>query len=174
MPGLFSFPNPVNETSARVVATGVVGMATAAVAFDQPWLMVPLTYGFAARAATGPKLSPLGLLATRVVTPRLQVEHRFSPGPPKRLAQGLGLLLSATALVLHYRYRKPRAAKTALSALIAAAGLEACFGLCLGCQLFRVAMNSGVIPQSICEECNDVWAGRAIAAHPDHSAESPA
>ena len=111
MPKLFSFPHPVNETSARVVATGVVTMATAAVVLDQPWLMVPITYGFAARVATGPTLSPLGQLATRVVTPRLRIEHRYSPGPPKRLAQAMGLAMSGAALALHYRFGRPRAAK---------------------------------------------------------------
>ena len=32
---LFSFPNPVNEVSARLVAAGVVLMSTATLAFDQ-------------------------------------------------------------------------------------------------------------------------------------------
>jgi Domain of unknown function (DUF4395) len=160
MPQLFSFPHPVNETSARVVATGVVTMATAAVALDQPWLMVPLAYGFAARVATGPTLSPLGQIATRVVTPHLRVEHRYSPGPPKRLAQAMGLALSGTALVLHYRLGRPGAAKRVLAALIGAAGLEAAFGICLACQMFGLAMKAGLIPDSVCEACNDIWGRR--------------
>ena len=52
-----AFPNPVNETSARIVAAGVVGMATIAITADQPWLLVPLTYGFAARVVAGPTFS---------------------------------------------------------------------------------------------------------------------
>jgi len=155
---LFTFPHPVNETSARVVAAGVVTMATAALVLDQPWLMVPLTYGFAARVATGPTLSPLGQLATRVVTPRLRIDHRYSPGPPKRLAQGMGLAMSGTALVLHYRLGRPRAAKRVLAALVGAAGLEGAFGICLACRMFGVAMKAGLIPDSVCEECNDIWA----------------
>lgn len=161
---LFAFPHPVNETSARVVAAGVVGMATAAAALDQPWLLVPLTYGFAARVATGPTLSPLGRLATKVITPRLNIEHKYSPGPPKRLAQAMGFLMSATALVLHYRLGKPKAAKRVLAMLIAAAGLEAGFGICLACKLFAVAMRAGLIPESVCQDCNDIWSrpgGRA-------------
>jgi hypothetical protein len=154
---LFSFPNPVNETSARVVASGVVGMAGAAVALDQPWIMVPLTYGFAARVATGPKLSPLGRLATQVVTPRLKVEHKYSPGPPKRLAQAMGLAMSSTALLLHYRYGRTRAAKRVLGMLIGAAGLEAAFGICLACKLFALGMKLGLVPESVCEECNNIW-----------------
>lgn len=164
MPGAFSFPNPVNETSARVVAGGVVAMAATAVALDQPWLTVPLTYGFAARVATGPRLSPLGLLATRVVTPRLKVQHRFSPGPPKRLAQGMGLAMSASALVLHYRFGRTRAAKGVLAMLVGAAGLEAGFGICLACKLFALGMRAGVIPESVCRECNDIWNRSGTAA----------
>ena len=157
MAEFFSFPNPVNETSARVVAGGVVAMAGAAAALDQPWLLFPLTYGFAARVTSGPKISPLGLLATKVVTPRIPVEHRFSPGAPKRLAQAMGLIMSATALLLHYRLGRPRAAKFVLSALILAASLEAGLGICLACKMFAVGMKVGVVPESICQECNDIW-----------------
>lgn len=157
MAGLFSFPNPVNETSARVVATGVVLMAGAVVVGDQPWVLFPLTYGFAARVATGPKLSPLGQLATKVVTPRLPVPAKFSPGPPKRLAQGIGLTVSAAALGLHYGMGRPRAAKSLLAVLMMAAGLEAGAGLCLGCKLFELGMRAGLVPERVCEECNDVW-----------------
>jgi hypothetical protein len=152
-----SFPNPVNETSARVVAAGVLAMASSAIALDQPWLLAPLTYGFAARVAAGPKYSPLGLLATKVVTPRLPVEHRFVPGPPKRLAQGLGLAMSATASIL-VGLGKKRAAYRVLGLLVVAAGLESVFGICLACKLFPVLMRAGIIPESVCEECRDIWA----------------
>ena len=157
MAGFFSFPNPVNETSARVVAGGVVAMAGTALAFDQPWLLFPLTYGFAARVASGPKVSPLGLLATKVVTPKIPVEHRFSPGPPKRLAQAIGFTLSATALLLHYKFGRPRAAKLLLTVLVAAAALEAGLGVCLACKMFAIGMKAGVVPEAICDECNDIW-----------------
>lgn len=163
-PRLFEFPHPVNETSARVVASGVVAMAATAALADQPWIMLPLAYGFAARVAAGPKLSPLGLLATRVVTPRLPVEHGYSPGPPKRLAQAMGLGMSSTALVLHYGGRRPRAARLVLGVLAAAAGLEAAFGLCLGCKLFELGMRAGLVPESVCEECRDIWRHREAPA----------
>ncbi|MGH8979549.1 MAG: DUF4395 domain-containing protein [Acidimicrobiales bacterium] len=156
----FGFPHPVNETSARVVAAGVVVMAATAAVADEPWLMAPLTYGFAARFAAGPKLSPLGLIATRVVTPRLRLDHRYSPGPPKRLAQAMGLAMSGTALVLYYGVRRPRAARLVLGALAGAAGLEAGFGLCLGCKLFELAMRAGLVPETTCQECRDIWRNR--------------
>lgn len=157
MADLFSFPHPVNETSARVVAAGVVAMTATAVAADQPWIMAPLAYGFAARVATGPKLSPLGRLATQVIEPRLPGGRKFSPGPPKRFAQAIGLAFSTTALLLRYRFRRPAAAKVVLTGLLGAASLEAFFGVCLGCKLFAVGMRAGLVPESLCEECNDIW-----------------
>lgn len=160
--GLFGFPDPVNETSARVVAGGVVAMATTAVALDQPWLLAPLTYGFAARVATGPRLSPLGQLATRVVTPRLQVEHRYSPGAPKRLAQGLGLTMSGLATVLHYGFGRKRAAYRVLVVLIAAAGLECFFGVCMACRMFPLLVRAGLVPESVCRDCVDIWSRPAV------------
>lgn len=154
---LFSFPDPVNEVSARVVAGGVVTMATAAVALDQPWLLVPLTYGFAARVATGPTLSPLGQLATKVVTPRLGVAERFVPGPPKRLAQGIGLLLTATASALCFGLGRRRAAYRVLTVLIGAASLEAFFGVCLACRMFPFLVRAGIVAEAACEECANIW-----------------
>lgn len=158
MSSVIGFPNPVNETSARVVAGGVVAMATTAVAFDQPWVLVPLTYGFAARVATGPTLSPLGQFATKVVTPRIKKPAKFSPGPPKRLAQGMGLTMSGTALALNYGFGRKKAAYAVLAGLIGAASLEAFFGLCLACRLFPLLMKAGIVPDSVCEECADIWA----------------
>src|SRR3954471_7207688 len=96
---LFSFPNPVNEVAARLVAGGVVLLSLATIVFDQPWLTAVIAYGFVARVLTGPTLSPLGQLVTRVVTPRLGVAPKAVPGPPKRFAQGIGAVLSVTAAV---------------------------------------------------------------------------
>jgi hypothetical protein len=84
---VFEFPNPVNEKAARTVAAGVVVLCIATlvltIAFGHAWiwLTVVLAYGFLARVATGPTLSPLGQLATRVVAPRLGTA-RPVPGPP--------------------------------------------------------------------------------------------
>jgi hypothetical protein len=153
--GLLGFPDPVNETSARVVAAGVVTMATSAVVLDKPWILGPLTYGFAARVLTGPKLSPLGQFATRVVTPRVTRPARFSPGPPKRLAQGMGLAMSGSALVLHYGFGRKRAAYTVLGGLIGAASLEAFLGYCLACKMFPTLVRLGIVPEAACEDCAD-------------------
>jgi hypothetical protein len=160
---LFSFPDPVNEVSARLVAGGVVIMALVTVAFDVPWLTAVIAYGFVARVLTGPTLSPLGQLVTRVVTPRLAVEPRPVPGPPKRFAQGIGAALSVSAAVLALGLGLRGPAYVLLGALVVAASLEAVLGLCLGCRIFALLMRVGLIPRTVCERCNDLW-GEAAAA----------
>jgi len=153
---VFSFPNPVNDYAARTVATGVVLMCVAAVTFDQPWILIPLTYGFWARVLTGPTLSPLGQLATRVVAPRLPVGPTWVPGPPKRFAQAIGVVFSTTALVLWYGFGEHTASFVVVGLLTCAAFVEAAFGLCLGCRGFGLLMKAGVIPESVCVECADL------------------
>ena len=78
---VFRFPNPVNEVAARTVAAVVVVLGAATIGWGQPWLLIPLAYGFWARVLTGPTLSPLGRLATGVVAPRLG-PPRLVAGPP--------------------------------------------------------------------------------------------
>ena len=158
MSSLISFPDPVNEVSARLVAAGVVVLALATIAFDQPWLLIPLAYGFLARVLTGPKLSPLGQLVTRVLTPRLGAAPRYVPGPPKRFAQGMGLAFSGTAAVLALGFGLRTAGYVVLGLLIVAATLESVFAYCLGCKVFAVLMRVGIIPEEVCERCADIWA----------------
>jgi Domain of unknown function (DUF4395) len=158
---IVGFPDPVNEVSARVVASGVVVLGVVTIALDQPWLTAVIAYGFVARVVTGPTLSPLGQLATRVVTPRLGVEPRYVPGPPKRFAQAIGAVLSVTAAVLALGFGLPSAGYALLGALVVAAGLEAALGFCLGCQMFSLLMRVGLIPREVCERCTDLsWRGR--------------
>jgi hypothetical protein len=159
MRGVFSFPNPVNETSARLVAGSVSVLAVLTVAFQQGWLIPVLAYGFLARALTGPKLSPLGLLATRVVTPRLHVQHRYAPGPAKRFAQVIGAVFTVTATLLYFAGGMHAAAFVLVGVIAVFASLEAAFGLCVGCQAFYLGMRLGLVPPSVCEDCARVLAG---------------
>lgn len=144
---LFSFPDPVNETSARLVAAGVVVQAVVFLVVREWWLLVPLVYGFAARVATGPTLSPLGQFVTRVVTPRIPVAHRFVPGPPKRFAQGIGLAFTGGAAIA-WALGAPTVGIVLIAVLVVAASLEAVFAVCLGCIAYRFLFD--------CEDCNDI------------------
>jgi hypothetical protein len=157
-----TFPNPVNETSARLVAAGVVLQGVLFLVVREWWVLVPLAYGFLARVLAGPRFSPLGQFVTRVVTPRVRVEHRLVPGPPKRFAQGVGLVFSGGAL-LAWALGAPVVAVVLIAGLVGAATLEAVFAVCLGCIVFNRLMRWGVIPADVCLECNDL-SGRLAAA----------
>ena len=160
MARIIGFPNPVNEVAARSVAGGVVTLATAtlvlglAVGRGWFWLTALLAAGFVARVISGPTLSPLGQLATRVVAPRIGHE-KLVPGPPKRFAQAIGATLTIAALVLTAT-SVDRGVVVLLAMLIAAATLESVFGLCLGCKAFAVLMRAGVIPPETCEACVNI------------------
>lgn len=158
--GLFSFPNPVNETSARLVAAGVVLQGIAFLVIREWWVLVPLAFGFLARVLTGPTLSPLGQFVTRVVTPRLRVQHRLVPGPPKRFAQGIGLAFSAGALIAWLADGR-LVSYVLIVGLIGAATLESVFAVCLGCIVFNQLIRWGLIPESVCRECVDIWGSKA-------------
>jgi hypothetical protein len=153
---LFSFPNPVNEVSARLVAGGVVAMSVAALVFRLEWLVAIIALGFIARVATGPTLSVLGQLVTRVVTPNLPFAAKPVPGPPKRFAQGIGVVFSVTSALLLLVVDLDAAGWVVLGALAAAAALEAFFGFCLGCKIFALLIRAGMIPDTVCEACNDI------------------
>jgi Domain of unknown function (DUF4395) len=151
----FEFPNPVNETSARLVAAGVVGQAIAFLTIRHWLVLVPLAYGFLARVLFGPRFSPLGRFVTSVVTPRIHREHRLVAGPPKRFAQGMGLAFSAGAL-LAWALGAPVVSYVLIGGLVVAALLESVFAVCLGCIVFGQLMRWGWIPEDVCAECNDI------------------
>ncbi|HEV3354975.1 MAG TPA: DUF4395 domain-containing protein [Acidimicrobiales bacterium] len=163
MRSLFAFPHPVNEVSARLVAGGVVVMSVLILALGWHWLLIPLAYGFLARVLTGPTLSPLGQLVTRGITPQLGV-NKPVPGPPKRFAQGIGATLTVSAAVLHFAFGATTAADVLVAMVLVAATLESVFAYCIGCKLFALLMRAGLIPEDVCEECNDIWGRRTASA----------
>ena len=149
---VFSFPNPVNEVAARVVAGIVVIISLAYVATGESWILLVLAYGFLARVASGPTLSPAGILATRVLAPRLG-KPKLVPGPPKRFAQFVGLVFTILALVSHFALDAVVVAKASIAILTLFASLESFAGFCAGCYVFNLLMRWGLIPESVCREC---------------------
>ena len=156
MPELFRFPDPVNETSARLVAAFVVFEAVVFLVVREGWVLVPLASGFLARVATGPTLSPVGQFVTRVATPRVEASleardpdfrSRQVPGPPKRFAQAVGLAFTASASIAWILDARA-AAVVLIGLLTVAATLEAAFAICLGCIAHSAIWG--------CADCNDI------------------
>ena len=152
---VFRFPDPVNEVAARLVATGVVIMSLAYLATGWVWVLAVLAYGFVARVATGPTLSPLGQLVTRFIAPNLPLSERPVPGQPKRFAQGIGAVLSSVALVAHL-LGFSGTALVLVAMITVAASLEAAVAFCLGCKIFAGLIRLGIVPQTACEACSDL------------------
>jgi hypothetical protein len=156
---VFSFPNPVNEKAARLVA-GVVAIAAAIIlATGAYWLLIPVAYGFWARVLTGPTLSPLARLAMAIAPG----EPKYVAGPPKRFAQGMGAAITTAATVL-WITGATTAAGVLVAMLVVAATLESVFAFCLGCQVFAGLMRAGLIPEAICAECADIRRARGRPA----------
>ena len=163
MAGLLSFPNPVNERAARVVAAGVLALSIVTLVTGAYWLAALLAYGFVARVLAGPTLSPLGQAATRLVAPRLGAA-RPVPGPPKRFAQAIGAVMTLAIALVALVGHDHTVADVLLVGMIAASGLESILGFCVGCRLFALLMRAGLIPESVCLECANVGTRGAAAA----------
>ena len=164
MHSFFRFPDPVNEVAARLVAAGVVIMTTLFLVTGMEWLLLVIAYGFVARVLAGPKISPLGLLVTRVIEPRLSIAPKLTPGPPKRFAQAIGATLSVAAALSYFALGVTPLAYVLVALILVAASLESFAGYCLGCRIFGILMRIGLIPESVCEACADISRRRAAVS----------
>lgn len=162
---LFSFPNPVNEKAARVVAACVVAFAVVILATGWQWLLPVMALGFLLRVLAGPRWSPFGLFATKVVAPRLG-EPILVPGPPKRFAQTVGLVFTIAATIAGPVLGQPAVAAGLLAVLLVFAFLESALGFCAGCWVFAQLMRVGLIPEETCEACNDIRLRRPVEQQP--------
>jgi hypothetical protein len=147
----FRFPHPVNETATRITATGVVVLSALTLGLQERWLLVPLAYGFVARVAAGPRLSPLARVAVALGRRR----PRYAAGPPKRFAQACGAAFSLAALGFAFT-GQPTVAWSLVGVLLAFASLEAFAGFCVGCKVFALGMRAGLVPETTCERCASV------------------
>ena len=152
---LFRFPDLVDDIAARFVAGFVVALTITQLATGSTALLAFIAYGFVARVLTGPTLSPIGQLVTKVIVPRAGFTPRPTAGPPKRFAQGIGAVLSVTALVASLQGATTLAA-VLVAMITVAATLESAAGFCLGCVIFARLMAVGVIPDDVCEACADL------------------
>jgi len=93
---------------------------------------------FAIGAVGGPRRHPYGRIFAAVVSPRLGPATEREPVPPLKFAQLVGLLF-AIAGVAGFAVGAPLVGVTATAFALAAAFLNAAFGICLGCMLYPLA-----------------------------------
>jgi hypothetical protein len=155
----FRYPSTINENAARLIAGAVVLLALTYLASASGVVLAFLAYGFAARVIGGSAYSPLALFVNRVLVPWWSIPSKPVPSPPKRFAQGIGAVLSVGALFAHFGGLAILSAGL-VGAIAVAATLESVFAYCIGCRIFAVLMNLGVVPDSVCEACRDLSKAR--------------
>lgn len=133
----------------------VVGLAT-----GWMWLLPLMAAGFWLRVAAGPRLSPVALIANRLIAPRLGTP-KMVPGPPKRFAQTIGAITTTAGTLLALPLGIEAAGYVVFAIMAIFATLESVFALCVGCQVFALLMRAGIIPQEVCEACSDITLRRA-------------
>ncbi|WP_061248707.1 DUF4395 domain-containing protein [Leptospira alstonii] len=149
------FPDTVNEYAARSVAGLVFILAIVTLLTQSIWLNFALFYGFTARVLYGPKFSPFARLAIYGIVPFFKLGNKTVAGPPKRFAQTIGFLFSLVSLIL-LTQGKILAFQITLGILVFFAALESFVGFCAGCFVFGYLMQWGIVPQEVCDRCNNL------------------
>ena len=90
---------------------------------------------FAIGALGGPRQHPYGRVFATVVAPRLGPVNEREPVPPLKFAQLVGFVFAACG-VAGFAAGASLVGVIATAAALAAAFLNAAFGICLGCQLY--------------------------------------
>ena len=77
-------------------------MSVATILLDQPLITLLILYGFIARLAAGPRISPLAILVTKVIVPTLKLPYRPVAGPPNAFQQVLESHSALRQLSFHW------------------------------------------------------------------------
>ena len=152
---IFGFPSVVNERAARVIA-GVVAVLGGVVLLTGWHVLTALmAAGFLLRVVGGPRLSPVGRLVADHVAPRLGPPIPTA-GPPKRFAQGVGLVVTTSAAVAGLGFGLTVLPAVLMSVLVFFAVLESAIGFCAGCWAFARLIAWGLVPEEVCAACADI------------------
>jgi Domain of unknown function (DUF4395) len=104
------------------------------------WLALAQTVVFAIGAASS-RYAPYGWVFRTVIAPRLGPPRAFEPAEPVRFAQGVGFAFLAVASTA-YLSGSVVVGAVATGFALAAAFLNAAFGLCLGCEAYLVVRRA--------------------------------
>lgn len=90
---------------------------------------------FAIGAVAGPRRHPYGRIFARLLAPRLGPASEREPVEPLRFAQFVGLVFAVVGLI-GFTLGAGLLGVVATALALAAAFLNAAFGICLGCQIY--------------------------------------
>jgi Domain of unknown function (DUF4395) len=125
-------------------AAWLTTLVLAVVLVTGSWVLLAVqTAVFAVGAFAGLRYAPYGLLFRRLLAPRLGPPAELEPAAPPRFAQGVGFAFAAVG-VAGYASGLTPLGLVATALALAAAFLNAAFGLCLGCELYLILRR--VIP----------------------------
>ncbi|MFI9048822.1 DUF4395 domain-containing protein [Streptomyces sp. NPDC053427] len=99
------------------------------------WLLACQALVFAIGAVAGVRRSPYAWLFKVAVRPRLSPPDEFEAAAPPRFAQSVGLFFAVVGLT-GYFVGPQWLGLAATGCALAAAFLNAVFGLCLGCEMY--------------------------------------
>jgi glutaredoxin 3 len=164
---LFWFPNVVNNYVIRVVGFQVCSLSVVCAVFKDElwahWLTVFVLMDFCLRMVAGASASPLGMIATFLVSP---FRPQFRPGPPKQFASFCGVMFSGLGTIFYFLDFEHHewVGMAFMAGLAGASGLEWAFDFCLGCKFFSIGIYLGLIPDyayriytSSREETEESW-----------------
>jgi hypothetical protein len=128
----------VDPRGLRFVAGVTALVLTLVLVTGNGWLLAAQALVFALGAFDQP---PYGLLFRRFVRPRLGPPAELEDARPPRFAQVLGLVFALTG-TLGFALGSTTVGLAATAAALAAAFLNAAFGICLGCELYLLYRRS--------------------------------
>jgi len=120
------------------------------------WLLAAQGVLFAIGAGFGLRYAPYGLIYRWLIRPRLGPPKELEDEAPPRFSQFVGLVFSVIGVIGYATGVTPLGIAAAALAL-AAAFLNAAFGLCLGCEMYVLIRR--------------VWPARTGSGRPEHDKE---
>lgn len=151
-----TFPEMVNENTARAVALQVFLLTIAAVFFHSLWILGFLAVEFLSRVLYGPRRSLMVFLAEKGILKLLKAERNPVPGFPKRIAQAIGFLFVTGATLAYPLTGSSVLSSCILSVLVLFSGLEAFLGFCAACFMVNKMARIGWLPETVCVKCNQL------------------
>lgn len=128
---------PVDPREVRFAAALTTVVLAIVLVSGNAWLLTAQAAVLALGAFAGSRFAPWSVLYRRLVAPRLGPPTEREDAAPVRFSQLVGLVVAVVGVV-GYLTGLTALGVVASAFALAAALLDAAFGLCLGCELYAV------------------------------------